>query len=147
MRAVGTAFSVRRRNGGADVLVTEGVVETWVAGAEGHRVRVGAGARAFVADNAAITSRFSAPSEIDRALAWRNGKIDLSGETLDWAAAEFNRYNARERIVVDRSIAGERLFGIFRTDDPEGFASAVRMSLGARIARDAEGQITISAGK
>jgi len=147
VRAVGTAFSVRRRNGGADVLVTEGVVETWVAGAEGHRVRVGAGARAFVADNAAITSRFSAPSEIDRALAWRNGKIDLSGETLDWAAAEFNRYNARERIVVDRSIAGERLFGIFRTDDPEGFASAVRMSLGARIARDAEGQITISAGK
>ncbi len=144
VRAVGTAFSVRRREGGADVLVTEGVVETWVVGAEGHRVRVAAGARAFVADNAAITSRMSAPSEIDRALAWRSGKIDLSGETLDWAAGEFNRYNAQERIVVDRGIAGERLFGVFRTDDPEGFAAAVRMSLGAQVSRDTQGTITIA---
>src|SRR3546814_2061558 len=29
VRAVGTAFSVRRRAGGADVLVTEGEVEVW----------------------------------------------------------------------------------------------------------------------
>ena len=81
---------------------------------------------------------------IDRALAWRSGKIDLSGETLDWAAGEFNRYNAQERIVVDRGIAGERLFGVFRTDDPEGFAAAVRMSLGAQVSRDTQGTITIA---
>src|SRR3546814_10232647 len=37
VRAVGTAFSVRRRAGGADVLVTVGGVEVWADGAERHR--------------------------------------------------------------------------------------------------------------
>jgi transmembrane sensor len=147
VQAVGTAFSVRRRANGADVLVTEGVVETWVAGADGHRVRVAAGERAFVADNAAISARPAAVTEIDRALAWRTGKIDLNGETLGWAAAEFNRYNRRGHIEVAPSIAGERLFGVFRIDDPGGFVAAVELSLGAKAARDAEGTIVLSAGK
>lgn len=144
VQAVGTAFSVRRRTNGAEVLVTEGVVETWVAGAEGHRVRITAGQRGFVADNAAIRTRTTAPTEIDRTLAWRNGKIDLHGETLGWAAAEFNRYNRRDQIVVHPSIAGERLFGVFRTDDPHGFAAAVGMSLGNKVSRTADGTITLS---
>lgn len=144
VQAVGTAFSVRRRAGGADVLVTEGVVEAWAAGAEGHRVRVAAGSRAFVADNAAISKRVSAPSEIDRSLAWRSGKIDLGGETLAWAASEFNRYNLQGKIDVDPAIRDKRLYGVFRTDDPEGFAAAVRMSLGASVSHAADGTITIA---
>jgi transmembrane sensor len=63
VRAVGTAFSVRRRESGADVLVTEGVVETWLDGAEGHRVQLVAGQAAFVADNAAIIEQPFEPSE------------------------------------------------------------------------------------
>lgn len=144
VQAVGTAFSVRRKTNGAEVLVTEGVVETWVTGAEGHRVRIAAGERGFVADNAAIRTRTAEPTEIDRTLAWRNGKIDLQGETLGWAAAEFNRYNRRDQIVVHPSIAGERLFGVFRTDDPHGFAAAAGMSLGGKVSRAADGRITLS---
>src|SRR5882757_6092785 len=34
VRAVGTAFSVRRHDDGADVQVTEGVIETWTVGEE-----------------------------------------------------------------------------------------------------------------
>lgn len=144
VQAVGTAFSVRRRANGADVLVTEGVVESWVVGAEGHRVRIGAGERAFVADNAAIDTRPSDPAEIDRMLAWRNGKIDLNGETLGWAAAEFNRYNRRQQVVVDPSIADERLYGVFRIDDPAAFVTAVEMSLGAGPARDGSPAIALA---
>src|SRR3546814_2159233 len=83
VRAVGTAFSVRRRAGGADILVTEGEVEVWAAGAEGHRVRLRTGSRGFVADDAAIEQASAAPSAIDRALAWRSGKVDLAGDRLD----------------------------------------------------------------
>ena len=133
VRAVGTAFSVRRGDGGAHVLVTEGVVEVWAEGAEGHRVRLAAGSRAFVADNAAIAETPAAPSAIDRALAWRNGKIDLAGDRLDAAAAEFNRYNQRRIVVGDPAIAGERFDGVFRTDDPEGFAKAVEVSLSVPV--------------
>ena len=32
-------------------------------------------------------------------------------------------------MVVDPAIAGERLYGAFRTDDPDGFAAAVGQSL------------------
>src|SRR5258708_2070091 len=40
VRAVGTAFSVRRRDEGADVAVSEGVVETWTLGEEERGVRI-----------------------------------------------------------------------------------------------------------
>jgi transmembrane sensor len=143
IRAVGTAFSVRRREGGADVLVTEGIVDAWVEGAEGHRVRLSAGERAFVADNAAITKAASNASDIDRALAWRSGRIDLSGESLDTAIAEFNRYNARKLVVVDAALGREALYGMFRTDDPEGFAAAVEVSTDARIVERTADRIVI----
>ena len=78
------------------MLVTEGVVQAWADGAEGDIVRLTAGQRAFIADNAAIRQQPAAPSELDRTLAWRGGKIDLAGNTLADAIAEFNRYNRRQ---------------------------------------------------
>lgn len=143
VRAVGTAFSVRRRAGGADILVTEGEVEVWADGAEGHRVRLGAGSRGFVADDAAIEQASAAPSAIDRALAWRSGKVDLAGDRLDGAVAEFNRYNRRRLVVADPALAGERLDGLFRTDDPEGFAQAVHITLGVPVDLSDPAQIRI----
>jgi transmembrane sensor len=131
VRAVGTAFSVRRRIDGADVLVTEGVVEAW-SEVEKQTVRLTAGERAFVAARAKAIVVPPAPSEVDRKLAWRSGKIDLAGETLASAAEEFNRYNSR-RIEVAPRLATEQFFGVFRTDDPEGFARAVKVSLGAAL--------------
>ena len=118
IRAVGTAFSVRRRAGGADVLVTEGAVEVWADGAEGHRVRLSAGARGFIADDAAIVQQPAAPSAIDRALAWRSGKVDLAGDRLDSAVAEFNRYNQRRLVIAD----------------PAATIAAVRERIGSRSA-------------
>lgn len=129
VKAVGTAFSVRERDGGTDILVTEGEVEVWAEGAEGYRVRVKAGGRAFVADNAAIKKISPAPSSLDRQLAWRSGKVDFAGERLDKAVAEFNRYNQRHIIIADPAIAGEQLDGVFRTDDPVGFANAIKVTL------------------
>lgn len=133
VQAIGTAFSVRRREGGAEVLVSEGVVEAWAVGAEGHVIRIAVGERAFVADNAAVREEAAGASEIDRALAWRAGKIDLAGETLAAASADFNRYNTRKLVVRNRELAQERLYGVFRIDDPEGFARSVQQSLGADI--------------
>ena len=133
VQAVGTAFSVRRRDGGAEVLVTEGVVKVWATSAAGQVTRLAAGERAFVADNAAVSETAAEPSEVDRQLAWRAGKIDLAGETLGQAVTEFNRYNARSLVVADAALSGERLYGIFRIDDPEGFAQAVASSLGASV--------------
>lgn len=143
VRAVGTAFSVRRLASGAEVLVTEGVVEAWADGAEGNRVRLVAGQSAFIADNAAIERAAAVPSSVDRKLAWRSGKIDLLGETLTGAIAEFNRYNQRQIVLADPALGSEQFDGVFRTDDPEGFAIAVRSALDVPVDVSGAGDIRI----
>lgn len=132
VRAVGTAFSVRRLDDGADVLVTEGAVETWIVGAENRKRRVVAGSKVFVSDIDGPSNVVAAATQIDRTLAWRNGEIALDGETLADAAAEFNRYNDR-KLTVDPALADKRLVGWFHTNEPETFAQAVVAALGGTI--------------
>lgn len=141
-QAIGTAFSVRMRDDGVEVLVTEGTVETWSDAVGARRTRLEAGQRALIGADAAVRL---APQEasVDRALAWRGGMIDLDGETLGAAALEFNRYNARKVVVTDPQMAGERMDGVFRINDPEGFADAVRVALSASVRLDDPGEIRI----
>lgn len=133
VQAVGTAFAVRRREGGADVFVTEGVVEAWSADTNAPHIRIAAGEHAYIADDAEVQRSPASATSVYRALAWREGKIDLAGVTLAQAAAEFNRYNRRQLVIVDPGIANESFDGTLRTDDLEGFAMAVRESLGVPI--------------
>jgi transmembrane sensor len=128
-KAIGTAFSVRKRENGVEVLVTEGVVETWSDGEEAQRVRLSAGQCALINDHAIVHYETDKPLSVDRALAWRSGMIDLDGTTLADAADEFNRYNDRQIVIADPDAAGERFDGLFRINDPEGFAEAVRNAL------------------
>jgi transmembrane sensor len=132
IRAVGTAFSVRRYDDGADVQVTEGVVETWTTGEEDRKVRVAAGSKAFVAEYEPPKT-IQASADIERSLAWREGQIVLEGETLDQAVAQFNRYNAKKLVISDSNLAAEKLVGQFRATEPGTFAEAVVTTLGATI--------------
>lgn len=133
VRAVGTAFSVRRRDNGADVLVTEGVVETWVVGREAQRTHIAAGARGFVSDAAPKVEVANAPEAVDRALAWRTGEIALNGESLAYAVEEINRYNRKQIVIDDPALKKETLVGYFRTNEPENFGRAVANMTGARV--------------
>jgi transmembrane sensor len=143
VQAVGTAFSVRRRDQGADVIVTEGVVEVWAAPADGYKTRLEAGQRAFIGDNAAVHLAKESTASVERALAWRVGSIDLAGETLAMAVEDFNRYNHRKLILLDQRLANEQFDGTFRTDDPEGFAASVGRSFGVPVYAQDPGEIRI----
>jgi len=135
VRAVGTAFSVRRRPAGSDVLVTEGVVEVWTEGGRTPPRRVAAGQRVF-ADNAlGILTPPKADADLGRDLAWRDGQIVLDGQTLAEAAAEFNRYNSRKIEVTDVHLADKRFVGWFRINDPEGFAEAAAVTFHGQVVR------------
>jgi transmembrane sensor len=137
VKAVGTAFSVRRRDDGADVLVTEGIVETWTVGEENNRARVQAGARVFVSDVSGPSKIVLASAQIDRTLAWRQGEIALDGLTLGAAAQEFNRYNTRQ-ITIDPSLTDKRLVGWFHTNEPETFARAAAATVGATVTQSGD---------
>jgi transmembrane sensor len=132
VRAVGTAFSVRRHDDGAEVQVTEGVVETWTVGEENRRIQVAAGSRAYVAEYEQPKPT-QAEREIERSLAWREGEIVLEGQTLDEAVAQFNRYNAKKLVILDAALASEKLVGQFRATDPRTFAEAVATTIGAKV--------------
>jgi transmembrane sensor len=137
VQALGTAFSVRRVDAGVEVRVTEGAVKVWIEGASDRPLELTAGTSSFVGEDAARPSPpVAAPAEIDRDLAWRSGRIDLAGETLAEAVAQFNRYNARALVIEGDALAGERLYGVFRLDDPEAFAASVALSLDASVSSD-----------
>lgn len=138
VRAVGTAFSVRRREHGADVLVTEGVVEIWSSRAPGRVRRLSVGDHAYVSDAMGPGASQTATAEIDRRLAWRDGEIVLDGDTLEEAVAEFNRYNQRQIVIEDPVLSSEVFVGRFRTNEPEAFARAVSVTTNARLIIDDE---------
>jgi transmembrane sensor len=137
VRAVGTAFSVHRVAGGAEVRVTEGTVEVWVAGREDGKRAVSAGARTFVTEIDGPQPPVQDAPGIDRKLAWRDGALKFEGDTLAAAAAEFNRYN-RVKLEVDPALAAEKVVGRFRVDEPDTFAQAASTMFDAQVQRGRE---------
>ena len=135
VRAVGTAFSVRRREGDVQVVVTEGVVEVWREdGLDRAPVRVAAGAQAVLTPNQAILTALP-PEAIEGGLAWRTGRVVLRDVSVEEAVADINRYNERP-IEIAPDARGGRIVGVFRARDPEGFARAAATALDLRIASD-----------
>ncbi len=141
VRAVGTAFSVRRRNDGADVQVTDGTVEVWSEARAGKRAKVPAGTRMFVSDEVGGQGLVRDPAAIERQLAWREGVLKFDGSTLREAADEFNRYN-QTKLQIDPAIADEKVVGLFNTDEPDMFARVVSMTFGANVEKK-DGRIHI----
>ena len=132
VRAVGTAFAVRRFPNGTEVLVTEGTVEVWNKDAA-RRQLLTAGEQAFLPKPARGTSTSAAsaisvirqPYEVNRRLAWREGKLILKNQTLGEAVADFNRYSPKTIVILDASLQDKRLFGQYQLDAPELFAKDV----------------------
>jgi transmembrane sensor len=132
VRAVGTAFAVRRFANGAEVLVTEGTVEVWTRDA-GERRRISAGERVFLGPRANGIAVVRQPGEITRKLAWREGKLILKNQTLNEAVADFNRYSPKTIVILDAALGSKRLFGQYQLDAPELFAKDVSTILGVPL--------------
>ncbi|ADU13047.1 FecR family protein [Asticcacaulis excentricus] len=135
-RAVGTAFGVRRYPDGAEVMVSEGVVEVWNTQAPDTPIRLEAGGRVFMPYAAQPSRAEYAPETVDRRLAWREGQIALDNDSLAHAAAEFNRYNSRKIVIADPELGDEKLVGWFRADQPDTFARSVHLALDVTVRID-----------
>lgn len=143
VRAVGTAFTVRKRSEtSVDVLVSEGKVainppsQAFVSAGQLARVR-----------NSRITT--TTVDDITRRLAWTEGMLIFSDETLSEAVGEFNRYNHRQLVVADAAIASNKIGGAFKATNPDRFAEAVKkmFAIEARVYEDPSGaEIRLSRG-
>ena len=135
--AVGTSFSVSRIDDApVQVLVREGVVQvrrlddaTTVP-----PLRLSANTRAIVRGVKPGFRIAAAPNdEVERDLAWRDGRIVLQGETLRHAATRFARYSDTRIVFEDASIGEEEVTGLYRANDPVGFAEAVATAFDLRV--------------
>lgn len=132
VRAVGTSFSVRRRQDDAvKVLVREGTVE--VDADQRAPQRVTANMLAIVSPTRAVQLQPLDAQRVQQLLVWRDGMIAFDGDTLAQAAAEFARYNDMRILIDDPAVARRTVVGLYSANDPEGFARSVALSMGLQI--------------
>jgi transmembrane sensor len=146
---IGTTFQVADDDpsGDVDVLVTQGAVRV---DSPAGQVDLTAGQRARFSKLAANGPRPKtvriASVDIERMLAWRDGRLELDGETLDSAVADINRHSRLQLRVGNAELGRESLYGSFRMDDAVGFARAAAVSLGTDARTEPDG-IVIGSGK
>ncbi|HEX4198331.1 MAG TPA: FecR domain-containing protein [Caulobacteraceae bacterium] len=146
VRAVGTSFTVRHlASSPVQILVREGVVEITQRREAGPKpVLASANTEAVsFADRPLVTASPLAAPELQRQLAWRDGRIEFDDETLDKAAAAFARYSDIRIVIDDPSLGREEISGLFQSDDPVGFAQAAATSLNAR-AQIGDGEVRLT---
>ena len=94
-----------------------------------------------LSDRAALAAediRPIADAERDRLLAWRDGMLSFGGELLGTAVRSFDRYGPTRIMVADPVLARERVTGLFKANDPRGFATAVAASFGAFVTSEGD---------
>lgn len=138
VKAVGTVFAVRALDKRVDVTVTEGVVEVIDRSGSGSPLvrRVSANEHATVMQSRQIEIQHLTRDEAERRIAWRQGLVNFAGEPLSAAVAEMNRNNHRQILIDDPGLGSRPIVGLFRADDPEGFAAAVAVALGAQSVKE-----------
>lgn len=124
VRAIGTKFSVRRTEGGTQVVVSEGRVRvSRIDIARAPQVDLIANMRVNVAPEVPIP----APIAIDAAAAtsWTGGAIQFDDEPLLDVLREVNRYTGKPFVIADPALESVRLSGRFRIGDMESVTFAL----------------------
>lgn len=141
MRADGGAFTVYRVNARrSEVTVQSGDLRL---DGDGASREVGANARVTLEQGGVARVTSVASRDVDRALAWREGKLAFEGESLGEAAALFARYGGPRIVVLDPALASEPITGLFAANDPVGFSHAAALALGASVEHRREALVMV----
>jgi len=161
VRAVGTAFVVQDGADTVDVLVTEGrvsvghVAPVMTTATNGTAVAppivLNAGSQLALPPPATqvevVHPRTLSPAEIDRRLAWRQPRMQLSGTPLTEAVAVLNRENRLQVVVADESLGKLLLTGVYRLDDAAGFVHVLESHYNVQVERRVDGSVILRQGK
>jgi transmembrane sensor len=147
VRAVGTAFDVRRAGSKVSVSVAEGVVEVIDA-----QARSGSNAIEAIAP---IATRLSAGQSIqfepsrmqppppividaDAVAAWRNGQRQYLGEPLANVIADLNRYSTRKITIEDPALRDMAITGSIFERDIERWVKSLEVALPVEVEQDGD---------
>ena len=149
VRAVGTAFSIRLRDQKqVDVLVTEGRVAINPPEISANSKlpqpvalpkisTLAAGEAVSVKAHRQLKVLKIADDDLRKKLAWTQGRIWFDRVTLAEAVAEFNRYNRRQLVIDDPSIAELHIGGAFEATDLDSFVAALQ-TFGIEVVTDGQ---------
>jgi transmembrane sensor len=133
IKALGTAFVIRRDGDDVRVTLLRGRVEVTRQGSKpellavlqpGERLSAGPDDR----------PRIDHPA-LDVVTAWRRGEILFNDTPLSEAVAEVNRYSSVHIVIADPRLAKLSVSGVFTTDDVAEFAQAVAQLHGLHVKR------------
>jgi transmembrane sensor len=105
---------------------------------EGDEVNVTVDGRTATLDRRTRTAQ-----QLERALAWKEGHLYFSGESLSEVIQEFNRYNARHFVIADPSISAYPIAGYFPSPNPDNLLEVLHERSILALALDSKDPGTI----
>jgi transmembrane sensor len=82
--------------------------------------------------------------EMQRASAWRFGRLALFEEPLAEAVAQMNRYTRRPIVILDSEVAQMRISGTYSVGDAQAFATSISVLLPVAVSLERD-RITLRA--
>lgn len=162
VRALGTAFDVRREGERATVTLEEGRVAIFRDASSlplpaGSASRIGTSkltagpiAPALIlspGDEARLvpaTAPTVAVVDLAHVQAWRTERVILESTPLGEAVEEFNRYGGPRLVLADPDLAALPVSGVFHTDRPQAFAEAVATAFPVQATTVGDGRIVLA---
>lgn len=127
-QAVGTRFYVRV-DGAAPVGVAEGRVDVATQGGE---TRLQAGE---IAVRGADDRPVARAGDVARAIAWREGKLAVSGQPLSGVITELERYRRGRILLADSALGSRRFSGTLDLRDTDAALDVLAAAMGLRLTR------------
>lgn len=148
VRAIGTAFGVRRLGERARVTLEEGRVGIYRIGpsstgrpSDRPMAMLEPGQQAVLAPSA--RPQIGA-ADLRRAQAWRTGRLILEDSSLAEAAAELNRYGSPHIVLADQATAQVRISGVFHTGERAAFVESVTAAFPVEVVRQGPDEIVLA---
>ena len=161
IKAVGTAFTVRRRQDKIEVIVEDGIVEVLSAPqaasssqnltTRGRRqtdgwIRVAAltvgQAALFTKDDEQIDKMDALA--LERRLAWRKGLLAFAGEPLAEVVEDIDRYTNLSIVIEDPDLNNTPIGGYFKVGDVEGLFEALETIFDVQVRYVGPNQVVLS---
>jgi transmembrane sensor len=134
VRAVGTQFDVYRKSAGTTVTVLEGRVAVAEAtsaldqpGGDSQKPLVlVAGEQVTVSASEHTIRKPQKHADAAAAIAWVQKRLIFEDTPLAEVAEEFNRYNTRRLVIVDRRLQSVGISGVYSSTDPDSLLGFLR---------------------
>ena len=149
VRAVGTAFNVKRAPAAIEVVVTEGKVRV----SRDDAPATAAAPLFLVAGESAVVGALASeplasavplsPEMLREKLAWQAPRLEFTDTPLSEVVARFNRYSRVQLELGDAELAARPVGGTFNGDNAEAFVGLLLATGDVRVERVSETRIVL----